>query len=137
MTACYKVADVIKIKPSYISYAGIKDKRAKTTQWLCIKQVEPWKLIIKSKPFRNIKIGNITFKDTPLKLGDLSGNRFKIALRNVVTENSTIEKAIEYAKENGFINYYGLQRFGNDKEVPTYTIGVKLLLGNWKEVSID
>lgn len=133
MTACYKVADVIKIKPSYISYAGIKDKRAKTTQWLCIKQVEPWKLIIKSKPFRNIKIGNITFKDTPLKLGDLSGNRFKIALRNVVTENSTIEKAIEYAKENGFINYYGLQRFGNDKEVPTYTIGVKLLLGNWKE----
>ncbi|XP_044752070.1 pseudouridylate synthase 7 homolog [Coccinella septempunctata] len=133
MTACYRVADVTKIRPSFITYAGIKDKRAKTTQWMCVKQVEPWKLIIKTKPIRSIKIGNITFKDTPLKLGDLRGNRFKIALRNVAAENIVIEKAIEHVKDNGFINYYGLQRFGNDKEAPTYTIGVKLLLGNWKE----
>lgn len=135
MTSCYKLADVVNIKPALISYAGIKDKRAKTTQFMCVRQVEPWKLVIKSKPFRNIKIGNFSFKDTPLKLGDLSGNRFKIALRNVVAENEVIEKAILQVKANGFINYYGLQRFGNDKEVPTYEIGIQLLLGNWKEVS--
>ncbi|KAL3280844.1 hypothetical protein HHI36_004073 [Cryptolaemus montrouzieri] len=133
MNACYQIAEALRIKPSHFTYAGIKDKRAKTTQWFSAKRVEPWKLIIKTKYIRHMKIGNITFKDTPLKLGDLSGNRFKIAIKNIVCENSVIEKAVNLVKEHGFINYYGLQRFGNDKEVPTYSIGLQLLQGNWKE----
>lgn len=44
---------------------------------------------------------------------------------------------MENIKEQGFINYYGLQRFGNDKEVPTYEIGVKLLQGKFKEVNVS
>lgn len=34
---------------------------------------------------------------------------------------------------NGFLNYYGLQRFGNSAEIPTYKIGKELLKGNWME----
>ncbi|KAK9869840.1 hypothetical protein WA026_003566 [Henosepilachna vigintioctopunctata] len=133
MNACYQIAEAIRMKPSNFSYAGNKDKRGKTTQWFCVKQVEPWKLIVKTKKIRNIKIGNVTFKDKALKLGDLNGNRFKIVLRNIVCEDTIIQKAVESVKTNGFINYYGLQRFGNDKEVPTYSVGLELLLGKWKE----
>jgi tRNA(Glu) U13 pseudouridine synthase TruD len=38
-------------------------------------------------------------------------------------------------KEKGFINYYGLQRFGSSSSVPTPEVGRALLLGEWKEVS--
>jgi tRNA pseudouridine13 synthase len=94
-------------------------------------------LIVKTRPLKNVRIGNITFKDKPLKLGELVGNKFRIALRNVTGDDDLIEKSLQSLKENGFINYYGLQRFGNDKEVPTFSIGVQLLLGNWKEVGCN
>lgn len=134
LEACYKISDCLRMRASLFNYAGVKDRRAKTTQWFSVKKVEPWKLLIKTKQLRNIKIGNICFKDAPLKLGQLQGNRFRIALRNVTADDEQIKMHVESLKEKGFINYYGLQRFGNDKEVPTYLIGIKLMQGNWKEV---
>jgi tRNA pseudouridine13 synthase len=69
-----------------------------------------------------------------LKLGDLSGNRFKITIRNVDEKNDEkIQSGIEYLKNNGFINYFGLQRFGTCVEVPTHSIGIQLILNNIKE----
>lgn len=122
------------MKAASFTYAGVKDRRAKTTQWFCVRKVDPRKLVMRTKPLRNIHIGNFTFEDKPLKLGKLIGNRFRIALRNVTVEDSVIDGALNSLKEYGFINYFGLQRFGNDKEVPTFEIGVKLMQGNWKEV---
>lgn len=135
MDACLKISDCLKMSPTHFTYAGVKDKRAKTTQWFCVHKVAPWKLMKKTRPLRNIKIGNFTFKDEPLKLGQLQGNKFRIALRNVTGHDDLINKSMKHVKENGFINFYGLQRFGNDKEVPTYDIGINLLLGKWKEVN--
>lgn len=103
---------------------------------MSVRKVLPQKLLQRTKPLRNVKIGNICFKNKPLKLGKLNGNRFRIALRNVTADDETINKAMESLKVNGFVNYYGMQRFGNDKEVPTYLIGVKLMQGNFKEVEI-
>lgn len=135
LSACFKISDCLRMKQSSFAYAGVKDRRAKTSQWFSVKRVMPSKLLEKTKRLNCLKIGNITFKNKPLKLGQLKGNRFRIALRNVSAPDELIEKAIESLKCNGFINYYGLQRFGNDKEVPTYSIGVKLLQGKFKEVT--
>ncbi|KAL4708733.1 hypothetical protein ACJJTC_002568 [Scirpophaga incertulas] len=63
----------------------------------------------------------------------LSGNRFQIALRNVTAPEETIETACKQLVEKGFLNYYGLQRFGTRIGVPTYQIGLKLLLGQYQE----
>jgi hypothetical protein len=41
-------------------------------------------------------------------------------IRNVTGDDDLIEKLLQSLEENGFINYYGWQRFGNDKEVPSY-----------------
>jgi tRNA pseudouridine13 synthase len=84
------------------------------------KKVEPWKLIVKTRPLKNVRIGYVTFKNKPLKLGELVRNKFRIALRNVTGDDDLIEKLLQSLEENGFINYYGWQRFGNDKEVPSY-----------------
>jgi len=38
-------------------------------------------------------------------------------------------------KMNGFINYYGLQRFGTSVVSPTHVIGKSLACGNFEEVA--
>lgn len=136
MDACFKIAQALHIPPARITYAGVKDKRGKTSQWCCIKKYQPAKLLSNLNRIRNLKVGNVEFKKHSLKLGDLSGNQFRIALRNVKADDELIEASLNHIKEKGFINYYGLQRFGHDKHVPTYSIGIKLLQGAWKDVSI-
>jgi tRNA pseudouridine13 synthase len=48
-------------------------------------------------------------------------------------EKENIEKAVESLKDVGFINYYGLQRFGNCQKIPTYIIGQALLSSDFKK----
>lgn len=131
-----QISERLRMKPSLFSYAGVKDRRAKTSQWFCTRKVDPTRIVECTKSLKNIRIGNFTYKKHTLKLGMLKGNRFRIALRNVTAKDDVIENAMIYLKDNGFINYYGLQRFGNCKDVPTHNIGIQLLKGNWKEVII-
>lgn len=43
-------------------------------------------------------------------------------IRNVSAEDSVIDEAIKALKLSGFINYFGMQRFGT-AAAPTYAIG--------------
>lgn len=43
----------------------------------------------------------------------------------------TIEKAVQTIRDHGFINYYGMQRFGSSR-TPTHVIGLLILLGEWE-----
>jgi tRNA pseudouridine13 synthase len=61
--------------------------------------------------------------------------RTSFICRNVTGTDEQIEEAMTNLKEKGFINYYGLQRFGSSSSVPTPEVGRALLLGEWKEVS--
>jgi tRNA pseudouridine13 synthase len=51
----------------------------------------------------------------------------------VTADETQIETSLRSLQENGFLNYYGLQRFGNSREIPTYEIGKKLLDSKFKE----
>lgn len=53
--------------------------------------------------------------------------------RNVTQSRSQIEDSLTSVKETGFLNYYGLQRFGTSS-IPTFHIGRALLQGRWEEV---
>lgn len=118
---------------SSLTYAGTKDKRGRTTQWVSIRRRDPTAIVKAAARLPNIHVGNFSFKPQPLKLGQLQGNRFRIALRNVSENDETIDQILQNFKQNGFINYYGLQRFGNHASVPTHEIGRALLKGNFKE----
>lgn len=59
---------------------------------------------------------------------------FRIALRHIVHPEIDVELSLQSLKENGFINYYGLQRFGNNSTVPTHQVGLALIKAKYKEV---
>ena len=56
-----------------------------------------------------------------------------IYLRDVKAESKDdIVKSLTSLRDIGFINYYGMQRFGT-RSVPTHYIGKAMLAGKWEE----
>ncbi|XP_011504189.1 PREDICTED: pseudouridylate synthase 7 homolog isoform X2 [Ceratosolen solmsi marchali] len=133
MDALNQISRVLHLKVSIFNYAGTKDRRAKTTQWISVKKLSPKNIMNAARAVRGAFVGNFKFEKEPLKLGKLDGNRFTIALRNISAPNELIKKAMISLCDNGFINYYGLQRFGTIATIPTYEIGLALLQGKWAE----
>ena len=79
-----------------------------------------------------------------LKLGDLIGNHFRLVIRNLeIADNENEEKrqkldldtivstARENITKNGFLNYFGLQRFGSSS-VSTHQVGIEILKENFE-----
>jgi len=83
------------IKKKHIGYAGIKDKKAITTQTISIKNKKI------SLNLSNLIIEFFGSYSEPVSLGDLEGNNFRITLRKCHSL-----KAI-----SKFPNYFGEQRF--------------------------
>lgn len=131
----------LRIPSRMIRYAGTKDRRAITCQRMCISKISLERLNALNKGLKGIVLGGYKFEPESLNLGDLEGNEFTIAIRDVkVASNSTLslEKILEEGcsslRENGFINYYGMQRFGTFS-VSTHEIGKELLLENWQNAA--
>lgn len=126
MQAINLLSKFIKVKPDRFAYAGTKDGRAVTVQRVSVFRIDAKNLQGLNKVLNNICLGNFEFKKRPLKLGDLMGNMFVIVLRNVKGDDEQIKAAMTSMKESGFINYYGLQRFGSSRSA-THCVG-KLML---------
>lgn len=117
------------------SYAGTKDRRGVTTQKVVARNVTPAKILGINKLCEDgrLKVSNIQAVREPLCLGDLQGNRFELIIRSVDSEhtNEDLLDAVETFKTDGFINYFGLQRFGTSS-IPSHRIGAALLRGDWQ-----
>ena len=136
---------LLKISPKDISYAGTKDRRAVTVQRISVYRVNIQRLKGAGKTLRGACIGDFKYHPRPLHLGELLGNEFVITLRDCQfqhpsdADNITIKEGAENVvrastesfTEKGFINYYGLQRFGTHA-VSTHEIGMALLQGNYE-----
>mmetsp|Transcript_35242 Transcript_35242/g.140014 ORF Transcript_35242/g.140014 Transcript_35242/m.140014 type:complete len:423 (-) Transcript_35242:2892-4160(-) len=126
---------MLRTSPKHFFFAGTKDKRAVTSQEMRIKGFGPSRLAALNKGLRSgqIALGNFSTAQLadPLLLGQLSGNQFTILLRGIdeATTPETISHAVRSVKEAGFINYFGLQRFGGGRN-PTHEVGIQLLAGN-------
>ncbi|KAK9512607.1 hypothetical protein O3M35_000996 [Rhynocoris fuscipes] len=125
------IARKLRVRTNTISYSGTKDKRGKTTQRMCIKR-RPAEDLHRYK-FYQFKLGDYCYKYDSLRLGDLKGNKFTIAIRNIEAPDTEINDSLKALKENGFINYYGLQRFGCSSVASTYMVGKAILLKDWKQ----
>ncbi|XP_074627363.1 pseudouridylate synthase 7 homolog isoform X2 [Acropora palmata] len=132
MDAINLLSKLLKIKTGVFGYAGTKDRRAVTTQWISAYRVRAEQLQSLNSSLRNLCLGNFKYCKEPLKLGSLSGNHFVITLRSIVGDHSKIEESLQSLKVNGFINYFGLQRFGTTS-VSTHAIGLALLQSKWSE----
>ena len=91
-------------------------------------------------------VGDQEYTNKRLDLGALKGNRFTVCIRHMQTDGELMSssssdevfakanQSLEGFKSDGFINYYGLQRFGNDADVATHTIGILVLQKKYQEV---
>ncbi len=96
-----------------VSYAGLKDRHARTTQWFSVwlpgKEDPDWKQL----ETETIKVLHAQRHARKLKRGVLSGNRFQIRIREWQGDKALIERQLQQIKTLGFPNYFGRQRFGN------------------------
>lgn len=123
---------MLGVKSRSFGFAGTKDKRAVTTQQVTVYKKQASKLASLNEKLFGIKVGDFCYVNEGLCLGQLFGNRFTITLRGVVADSvDTIKAAADSLGRHGFINYFGLQRFGSGS-VPTHRIGAALLRGEWK-----
>ncbi|KAL9044759.1 MAG: hypothetical protein Q9214_002125 [Letrouitia sp. 1 TL-2023] len=140
MEAVSWLSKVLKMRPQAFQFAGTKDRRGVTVQRVSVQRVNVERMIDAGRSLKQAKIGNFEYHPQPLALGDLRGNEFTITLRDCqfpFDQDLDVQSKIEQARaivgravsnftSNGFLNYYGLQRFGAFS-TGTHAIGMKML----------
>lgn len=97
-----------------VSYAGLKDRYAVTTQWFSVWL--PGKADLDWSEFESdsVKVLQAVRHARKLKRGVLSGNSFKLTVRDWQGDQAKTIQQLEQIKNGGIANYFGTQRFGNE-----------------------
>ncbi|MFO8109673.1 MAG: tRNA pseudouridine(13) synthase TruD [Thermoplasmata archaeon] len=115
-----------------IRFAGTKDKRAVTTQWMSFK-VEPEELL--KINIKDVEISDIRSTPRSLYIGSHLGNWFDIIVRDLETDDasSISDKVGSHIKKlNGFPNWFGVQRFGTMRPI-THLVGKAIVKGDFQK----
>jgi len=111
---CRQIADLANLKKVDVSYAGLKDRHAITTQWFSVwlpgKPDPDWSALNSDK----VEILSTCRHNRKLRRGSLRGNQFTLIIRNVEGDASDLESRIKTIMADGVPNYFGDQRFGID-----------------------
>ncbi|MDD4983456.1 MAG: tRNA pseudouridine(13) synthase TruD [Candidatus ainarchaeum sp.] len=115
-----------------LGFAGTKDKRAVTAQFITI--YDPDLDRLKQFRDRNVLLHSFEWSDKKLELGDLDKNYFEIIIRGI-DKNKDLEKIIKQIQKdikNGIPNAFGEQRFGSIRN-SNHLIGKLFFEGKTKE----
>ncbi len=118
---------------SRIGFAGLKDKRAVTSQKISMYQ--PDGSLLQNFHQNMVKIFDFSWQDKKIDLGDLLENKFAITIRNVNKDEEEIRKIVEQFQkeiEGGIPNAFGEQRFGGIRQI-THKVGKLFLQERFKE----
>lgn len=151
MEVANNIGKLLRINHKFINYAGTKDRRGATCQRFSINHGKVLRVNALNKLKRNgFTLGSFSYEDHPLKLGDLKGNEFTIVIRDIKPHHqqqqqqeqqpqdqsqsieSIVTSCFESLQKNGFINYFGMQRFGSFS-ISTHEFGKFILNENWQE----
>ena len=106
------LAKIAEVPRKDVSYAGLKDRNAVTTQWFSVqmpgREAPDWQTQLP----KSIKVLEEKRHDRKLKRGALEGNSFKLIIREFEGEEAELKESVEHIKEQGIPNYFGEQRFG-------------------------
>ncbi|KAI9660639.1 MAG: hypothetical protein M1821_009991 [Bathelium mastoideum] len=139
------IASQLKLSSKHFHFAGTKDRRGVTVQRVSGHRVHRDALAKLNKRLYSARVGDFEYKVHGLDLGDLGGNEFTITLRDchVAGEDDLdygrraeklhqiVGQRVKEFEEKGWINQYGLQRFGSFVH-GTETIGLKILQGDFE-----
>ncbi len=124
------IAKKLGVSIKRFGYAGVKDKRAVAYQRISVWNVPVEKL--KALKIKDMELSDFEIRKERINLGDLKANQFEIVIRDIgKDEKDKIEKNLERIKREGFVNYFGEQRFGFRGN--THLVGKAILKNNLKE----
>lgn len=133
------IARDLHIDRKRMGFAGMKDKKARTRQWICISNMDS------EEQFEQVKAlsGQIYKTDflkvirgrKKLRMGQLKGNKFRILIRDIDDVEKSAEIASDILKQlevTGVPNYFGWQRFGKPR-TNTHLVGEALVENDLKK----
>lgn len=130
------VARELHVDRKRMGFAGMKDKRAITRQWLCVSNSEVQEIKELEDNLYKVKILKIMQNQKKLRIGQLIGNKFRLLIRDTENPEEDVKIAREVLAELegiGVPNYFGWQRFGS-KRSNTHVVGKMMLENDLKKV---
>lgn len=115
--AIKRISDTWKIPLKFFNYAGTKDRQAVTTQHITISKGPA-----KDLELKDLELAFLGYRKERLNLGDMTGNKFGITIRNITRPPKADFK---------IANYFDEQRFGRNAN--NHIIGKHIILGEFKE----
>lgn len=109
-----QIARLAGVKNMDVSYAGMKDRNAVTTQWFSVylsNKAEPDWQQLNSDEAQVLEVKRHSRK---LRRGALKGNRFIIKVGELCADKTLLEQRLQTIQKMGVPNYFGDQRFGHD-----------------------
>ena len=111
-----RLAERAGVSAREVSYAGLKDRHAVTEQWFSVHlpgKVDPdWE----TDPHPDFTVLNAVRHSRKLRRGALSGNAFRITVRDLEGDPAELAARLERIAADGVPNYFGEQRFGRDAD---------------------
>lgn len=107
------LSKIINKPTKLISYAGLKDRQALTTQWFSIHAPGEEIAGIETLETPNWRVLDSTRHHKKIRPGFLTGNQFVIRLRDV-SHPEEVASRLETIQSQGVPNYFGEQRFGRN-----------------------
>ncbi len=132
------LAAILGVSDRDIGYAGMKDKRATTRQWVSVPRVEPERALEVVTP--ELRVLAASRHGNKLRVGHLRGNRFELVLTDddpaaaIDTDGQTVASVgdrLRTLAELGVPNRFGEQRFGAAGD--NAATGLAILRGERKE----
>jgi len=132
MDAVDKLSNMLHISRNRVGYAGNKDKRAVTEQYISVQGVSQEDI---NQIFTDEFELEVVGRNGHIGIGNLDANRFEITLRDIALPQNDIKdraQKIEDELDGKFPNYFGEQRFGSARPI-THQVGRLLLKGEFEE----
>ena len=100
------------VKRRDVSFAGMKDRHAVTTQWFSIYMPGMDEPDWQSLNNEDVHVLEVIRNARKLRRGTLTGNHFQLTVREFDVDPSTLDTRMQSILEQGVPNYFGSQRFG-------------------------
>lgn len=120
--AVRRIAKRLGLNRREVGHAGLKDARARTTQWISVPAPRGE---LPALDDGQMKVLAAALHRNKLKVGHLLGNRFRIRVRGSAPAAPVARQALELLSRRGVANYFGLQRFGRERH--THLLGQALV----------
>ena len=98
-----------------VSYAGMKDRHAVTTQRVSVRLTKKTAPDVALLNNEQCQVLEAVWHNRKLARGALAGNRFVLTLRELGGEREALERALHGIQTQGVPNYFGEQRFGMEQ----------------------